>query len=149
MKSWAICCPCGYCYVQSIDGGLTSDKKWRPHEGCPFGRSARTVLDLLLEACPTFSVRILDSNVTVAMGNFFTRVALLRSLATRDIFAVGTLCGNPTGLDGANALWEREEMAATERGDMLMVCLNELAIIKWMDSQVVHLMSTKHIFVDD
>ena len=78
----------------------------------------------------------MNSGVTVAMNNIFTGAVLLRSLATCDI-------GNPTGLDGANALWEREGMTATERGDMLMARLNELAIIKWIDSQVVHLMSTK------
>ena len=149
IKAWAICCPSGYCYVQSIDGGFTGDKKLRPYEGCPLGRSARTVLYVLLEACPTFSEKIIHSGVTVAMDNFFTGAALLRSLATRDIFAVGTLRGNRTGVDGANALWEREGMTATERGDMVMARSNELVIIKWIDSQVVHLMSTKHIFVDD
>ena len=40
-------------------------------------------------------------------------------------------------------------MTATEGEDILMARSNELAIIKWIDSQVVHLMSTKHIFVDD
>ena len=119
-----------------------------PYEGSG-GRSAPTVRYVLLKACPTFSEKIINSGVSVAMANFFTGAALLQSLATRDIFAVGTLRGNRTGLNGANALWEREGITATERGDMLMARSNELTIIKWIDSQVVRLMSTKHIFVDD
>ena len=39
------------------------------------------------------------------------------------------------------ALWEREGITATERGDMLIARSNELTIIKWIDSQVVRLMS--------
>ena len=72
----------------------------------------------------------MNSGVSVAMDNFFTGVALLQSRATRNIFAVGTLRDNRTGLDGANALWEREGITATERGDILMARSNELTIIK-------------------
>ena len=43
------------------------------------GRSARTVLHVLLEACPTFSEKIINSGVSVAMNNFFTGAALLQS----------------------------------------------------------------------
>ena len=107
IKGWAICCPSGYCYVQSIDGGFTGDKKLRRYEGCPLGRSARTVLYVLLESCPTFSEKIINSGVTVAMDKVFTGAALLRSLATRDNFAVGAVCGRTGG----------DECALGERGD--------------------------------
>lgn len=149
IKCWAICCPSGFCFVQSIDGGFVSDPRLRKYEGCPLGRTTRTVLYVLLEACPTFSAKIIDSGVTVAMDNFFTGVALLRSLATRDIFAVGTLRGNRVGLDGAIEMWEAQGMVAKERGEMVMARSDGLAIIKWIDSQPVHLLSSKHIFEED
>lgn len=122
------------------------DKMLRKYEGCPLGRTARTVMFVVLEACPTFSTKIIDSGVTIAMDNYFTGAALLRSLPTRDIFAVGTLRSNRVGLDGAMELWEGEGMVAKERGDMLMARSDELAVIKWIDSQAVHILSTYHIF---
>ncbi|CAB1112025.1 unnamed protein product [Ectocarpus sp. CCAP 1310/34] len=149
IKGWAICCPSGYCFVQSIDGGFSGDIKLRPHATCPLGRSARTVLYVLLEACPTFSDKIVGSGITVAMDNFFTGASLVRCLATRDIFAVGTLRGNRTGVDLAKHLWDKEGLKATERGDMLTARSDELVIVKWIDSQEVYLMSTKHVFEDE
>ncbi|CAB1097497.1 unnamed protein product [Ectocarpus sp. CCAP 1310/34] len=119
IKCWAGCCPSGYCFVQSIDGGFSGDIKLRPHASCPIGKSARTVVYVLLEACETFSDKIIGSGVTVAMDNFFTGAALLRYLATRDIFAVRTPRGNRTGVDLSNYIWSKEGMKVTERGQML------------------------------
>lgn len=83
------------------------------------------------------------------MDNFFTGASLLRSLASRDIFAVGTLRSNRVGLDGAIELWDGEGLTATKRGDMLMARADELSVVKWIDSQPVHHMSTRHIFEGD
>ncbi|CAB1108829.1 unnamed protein product [Ectocarpus sp. CCAP 1310/34] len=90
---------------------------------------------VLLEACETFSDKIIGSGVTVAMDNFFTGAALLRCLATRDIFAVGTLTRQPHGVDLANYIWSKEGMKATERGQMLTARSDELVIVKKIDSQ--------------
>ena len=61
LKAGPFVVPSDYCYVQSTDGGSTGDEKLRPYEGCPLGRSARTVLYVLLQACPTFSEKIINS----------------------------------------------------------------------------------------
>ena len=90
IKCWSTCCPSGYCIVQSVAYGFKLDKKLRPHENCPLGRTARTLLYVALEACPEFSTKIVISGVTIAMDNYFTSAALLLALATRDIFVVGT-----------------------------------------------------------
>ena len=84
---WSICCPSVYCFVQSVDVGFKLDKKLRPHENCPLGRTARTLLYVALEACPEFSTKIVNSGVTIAMDNYFTSAALLLALATRDILS--------------------------------------------------------------
>ena len=99
--------------------------------------------------CSTFYEKIINSDANVVLNNIFMGVALLRSFATRYIFALSILRGNRTALNGANALWEREKMTATECGDILMARSDEPEIIKWIDSHAVHLMSTKHIFVED
>lgn len=96
-----------------------------------------------------FSKKIDMSGVTVAMDNYFTSAGLLLSLASRDIFAVGTLRGKRTGLDGALQLWNNSGMVAKERGDMIFARSGGLVVIEWIDSKKVNLMSTKHIFVDD
>ena len=146
---WSICCPSGYCFVQSVDGGFKLDKKLRPHENCPLGRTARTLLYVALEACPEFSTKIVNSGVTIAMDNYFTSAALLLALATRDIFVVGTLRSNRSGLDGAEQLWAKHAMVVVERGDMAMARAGELVVIKWMDTNEVRLMTTRHIFESD
>ena len=40
-------------------------------------------------------------------------------------------------------------MVVKKRGDMTMARAGELAVIKWMDTVEVRLMSTKHIFEID
>ena len=135
--------------MQSVDGGFKLDKKLRPHENCPLGRTARTLLYVALEACPEFSTKIVNSGVTLAMDNYFTSAALLLALATRDIFVVGTLRSNRSGLDGAEQLWAKHGMVVVERGDMAMARAGELVVIKWMDTNEVRLMTTRHIFESD
>lgn len=149
IKCWAICCPSGFCFVQSVDGGFKLDKRLRPYDSCPLGRTARTVLFVALEACQEFSTKIIDSGVTIAMDNYFTSAALLLALASRDIFAVGTLRSNRSGLDGAEQLWAKHDMVVKERGEMTMARAGDLVIIKWMDSVEVRLMTTKHVFEAD
>ena len=39
IKGWGVCCPSGFCYVQSIDGGFRGDKELRPFDKCPLGRT--------------------------------------------------------------------------------------------------------------
>ena len=134
--------------MQSVDGGFKLDKKLRPHENCPLGRTARTLLYVALEACPEFSTKIVNSGVTLAMDNYFTSAALLLALATRDIFVVGTLRSNRSGLDGAEQLWAKHAMVVVERGDMAMARAGEL-VINWMDTNEVRLMTTRHIFESD
>lgn len=150
IKGWCICCPSGFCFVQYIDGGFLGDPQLRKYKDCPLGNTARTVLYVVLEACETFSLKIINSGVTIAMDNYFTSAALLLSLATRVIFAVGTLRSNRVGLDGAEKLWKQEVEVVKNRGDMTLArSPSGLAVITWMDSQVVHLMSSKHIFEED
>ena len=102
-----------------------------------------------LEACPEFSNKIANSAVTIAMDNYFTSAALLLALATRDIFVVGTLRSNRSGLDGAEQLWANHGIVVIERGDMAMARAGELVVIKWMDTNQVRLMTTRHIFESD
>lgn len=135
--------------MQYVDGGFKLDIKLRPHDNCPLGRTARTLLYVTLEACPEFSAKIVNSGVTIAMDNYFTSAVLLLSLATRDIFVVGTLRSNRSGLDGAEQLWAKHGMVVKERGDMAMARAGELVVIKWMDTVEVRLMTTKHIFKSD
>lgn len=125
------------------------DIKLRPHEGCPLGRTARTLLYVALEACPELSAKIINSGVTIAMDNYFTSAALLLALASKDIFVVGTLRSNRSGLDGAEQLWAKHNMVVKKRGDMTMARAGELAVVKWMDTAEVRLMTTKHIFEID
>lgn len=117
---------------------------------CPLGNTARTVLHVVLDVCKPFSQKIIDSGVTIAMDNYFTSAPLFLCLATHDIFAVGTLRSNRVGLDGAQKLWKDKGMKAIERGEMTMArSPAELAVTTWVDSQVVHFLSTKHIFETD
>lgn len=86
------------------------------YRDCPLGNKSRTVLHLVLDTCKTFSDKIVNSGVTIAMNNYAISAALLVSLATRDISAVGTLRRNRAGLDGATKLWKENEMKATNPG---------------------------------
>ncbi|CAN0417718.1 unnamed protein product [Pylaiella littoralis] len=150
MKGWCICCPSGFCFVQYIDGGFLGDLQLRGFKDCPLGNTARTALHVVLDARKTFSDKIVDSGVTIAMDNYFASAALLLSLATRDIFTVGTLRSNRVGLDGAMKLWKDKDMKATKRGEMVMArSPSEIAVITWVDSQVVNLLWSKQIFASD
>ena len=62
---------------------------------------------------------------------------------------VGTLRSNRSGLDGAEQLWAKHGMVVIERGDMAMARAGELVVIKWMDTNEVRLMTTRHIFESD
>lgn len=149
IKGFAVCCWTGYCYIQSIDGGFDGDLRLRKHGGCPLGRTARTVMHVLLEACPPFAAKIDGKGVTIAMDNYFTSAGLFLSLASRDIFAVGTLRGKRVGLDGAQQLWRDEGKVIKKRGDMAFARSGELVCIEWQDSKTVNLMTTKHVFEGD
>ena len=150
IKGWSVCCPSGYCFVQYVDGGFLGDPDLRVHKDCPLGNTTRTVLHVLLKACPTFAGKIDGAGVTIAMDNYFTAAALLLCLASRDIFAVGTLRSNRVGLDGAMRLWKEAGQTVTQRGDIMMARSGSgIAIITWVDSQVVHLLTTKHLFKSD
>ncbi|CAN0269748.1 unnamed protein product, partial [Pylaiella littoralis] len=97
IKGWCICCPSGFCFVQYIDGGFSGDPQLRVYTDCPLGNTARTVLHVMLDVYKPFSQKVIDSGVTIAMDNYFTSAALFLCLATRDIFAVGTLRSNRVG----------------------------------------------------
>ena len=93
------------------------------------------------------SPRRSSTPVLLLQWTTFSREPRCYGRSLRAIVSPWGLCA--TVPEWTNALWEKEGMTATEGEDILMARSNELAIIKWIDSQVVHLMSTKHIFVDD
>lgn len=135
--------------MQVVDGGSWGDKKLRPTEKCPLGRTTRMVLHVLLKACPEFGRQLDGSGVSVAMDNYFTSATLLLCLATHDIFAVGTVRKNRMGMGGALQFWKEKKESTKDRGDMLFARNGHLTVVEWIDSKVVHFMSSMHIFESD
>ena len=86
--------------------------------------------------------------VTVAMDNYFTSAPLLPCLLDRRIFSAGTVRGKRLGLDGAEALWKAQKKTAKDKNDMPFARNGELPVVKWVDSKVGYLYSTRHIFQD-
>eukprot|EP00904_Undaria_pinnatifida_P007340 jgi/Undpi1/3736/HiC_scaffold_16.g07105.m1 len=55
---------------------------------------------------------------------------------------------SPT-LGGALQYWKENDDITTNRGDMLFARNKHLTVVEWMDSKVVHFMSSMHIFERD
>ena len=142
-------CPSGRVYVQVVDGGSWGDKELRRTEKCPLGRTTRMVLHVLLKSCRAFGRQIDGSGVSIAMDNYFTSATLLLCLASHDIFAVGTVRENRIGMDGALQFWAESDMSTVDRADMLFARNGHLTVVEWIDSKVVHFMSSMHIFESD
>lgn len=115
IKVYATCCRSGYCYVGLVDGGFSGNIETRQWAKCPLGRTTRHVLYTLLKACPEFAVQIDGAGIHIAIDNYFTSVTLLLCLASHDIFAVGTLRKNRTGVPSAIEFWEKDDKTFNER----------------------------------
>lgn len=143
VKMWAVCDPQGYCLTSSVDGGMKGDPRLRQWYNCPLGRTARTVLWVLLHACEELGQQIQGSGVYMAMDNFFTSPTLFECLQTHDVFAVGTCRANRTS--GATSYWQSRERTLTKRGEMIFGRSGEMVFVQWRDSRDIIWCSTIHI----
>lgn len=133
--------------------GSGRDPTFRAHENSELGKVVCMLLFILFEASPALAAHMDGSGAIIAMDNYFCSPLLLLCLRQHNIFGVGTLRSNRIGLTGARRFWGQGEAEIKERGDMRVAYTTDarfpLQIVEWVDSRIVMLASTAHVFEGD
>ncbi|XP_037034384.1 piggyBac transposable element-derived protein 4-like [Bradysia coprophila] len=82
----------------------------------------------------------------VAFDNFFTSFSLMKNLATKNIFACGTVKSNSKGLPDfmRNNKANQKVDKNMKRGEFQFKAKNRIAAVKWIDKKPVRFLSTAH-----
>lgn len=88
----------------------------------------------------------IKSGSIVSFDNFFTSFSLLKNLASKNIFACGTVRSNSKGLPDfmkKNKTNDKNDKSM-KRGEFQFKAKNRIAAVKWMDKKAVRFLSTAH-----
>lgn len=128
-----------WCLADAVTGYIISSFIYTGQEACKFAATLgeRVVMKLATKIKP---------GSIVAFDNFFTSFSLLKNLATKNIFACGTVRSNSKGLPDfmRNNKANQKNDKNMKRGEFQFKAKNRIAAVKWMDKKPVRFLSSAH-----